>query len=243
MISARFYGFNTRAKPLNDRRIRQAIVQAIDREAIVESVYLGQVAFGRGILPPEMLGFNPGLGGDSYNPQRARELLAEAGYPGGRGLPPLAIWSGARQADIVREHALIKKWLAAVGITADFQYNTDWQAFSKMLDDGKLPIFLYAWYADVPDPDNFLTKLFHSKSPRNFFGYANPVVDELLTGARSAGDIQRRVGRYPGGEKLVPPDRPPLPGFPSPRARPLPSPPPGGGGDRRPGPPHPPPQH
>ena len=213
MISARFYGFNTRAKPLNDRRVRQAIVQAIDRETIVEGVYLGQVTYARGVLPPGMLGFNPGLTGYPYDPARARELLAQAGYPGGRGLPPLTIWSGARQADIVREHALIKKWLAAVGITADFQYNTDWQAFSKMLDDGKLPIFLYAWYADVPDPDNFLTKLFYSKSPRNFFGYANPVVDELLTGARSAGDIQRRVELYRRAEQLILDDAPIVPVF------------------------------
>jgi peptide/nickel transport system substrate-binding protein len=213
MISARFYGLNTRAKPLNDRRIRQAIIQAIDREAIVESVYLGQVAFARGILPPGMLGFNPGLAGYSYNPQRAQELLAQAGYPGGRGLPPLTIWSGARQADIVREHALIKKWLAAVGITADFQYNTDWQAYSKLLDEGKLPIFLYAWYADVPDPDNFLSKLFHSKSPRNFFGYTNPVVDDLLASARSAGDVQRRVELYRKAEQLILDDAPIVPVF------------------------------
>ncbi|MGH7347524.1 MAG: ABC transporter substrate-binding protein [Candidatus Rokuibacteriota bacterium] len=213
MISARFYGFNTRTKPLNDRRIRQAIVHAIDREAIVENVYLGQVAFARGILPPGMLGFNPGLAGHSYDPQRAHELLAEAGYPRGRGLPPLTIWSGARQADIVREHALMKKWLAEVGITADFQYNTDWQAFSKLLDEGKLPMFLYAWYADVPDPDNFLSKLFHSKSPRNFFGYANPVVDDLLANARSAGDIQRRVGLYRRAEQLILDDAPIVPVF------------------------------
>ncbi len=213
MISARFYGLNTRAKPLNDRRIRQAIIQAIDREAIVESVYLGQVAFARGILPPGMLGFNPRLAGYSYNPQRAHELLAQAGYPGGRGLPPLTIWSGARQADIVREHALIKKWLAAVGITADFQYNTDWQAYSKLLDEGKLPIFLIAWYADVPDPDNFLSKLFHSKSPRNFFGYTNPVVDDLLASARSAGDVQRRVELYRKAEQLILDDAPIVPVF------------------------------
>jgi peptide/nickel transport system substrate-binding protein/oligopeptide transport system substrate-binding protein len=213
MINARFYGFNTRTKPLNDRRVRQAIIQAIDREAIVEGIYLDQVAFARGILPPGMLGFNPGLAGYPYSPSTTRELLADAGYPGGRGLPPLTVWSGARQADIVREHTLIKKWLAAVGITADFQYNTDWLAFSKLLDEGKAPIFLYAWYADVPDPDNFLTKLFHSKSPRNFFGYVNPVVDELLASARAAGDIQRRVELYRRAEQLILDDAPIIPVF------------------------------
>ena len=107
----------------------------------------------------------------------------------------------------------MKKWLAAVGITADFQYNTDWQTFSKLLDEGKLPIFLYAWYADVPDPDNFLSKLFHSKSPRNFFGYANPVVDDLLASARSAGDVQLRVERYRKAEQLILDDAPIVPVF------------------------------
>src|SRR5207249_1963132 len=148
MISARFYGFNTRAKPLNDRRVRQAIVQAIDREAIVEGVYLGQVAFARGILPPGMLGFNPGLVGYPYNPQRARELIAEAGYPGGRGLPSLTIWSGARQADIVREHALIKKWLAAIGMTADFQRRVDLYRKAEQLilaDAPIVPVFHRAY--------------------------------------------------------------------------------------------------
>ena len=78
--------------------------------------------------------------------------------------------------------------LAAVGIRAEFQYLTDWPTFVKMLGEGKLPVFLHAWYADVPDPDNFLHKLFHSQSPRNFFGYANPVVDELLAQARAERD-------------------------------------------------------
>ena len=197
MINVRFYGFNTRVKPLDDRRIRQAIVQAIDREAIVDGVYLGQVAFARGILPPGMLGFNPGLAGYSYRPQRARELLAEAGYPGGRGLPQLTIWSGARQADIIREHALMKKWLAAVGITADFHYNTDWQAFSKLLDEGKLPIFLYAWYADVPDPDNFLVEAVPFEEPAKLLRLREP-------GRRRSPRERPELGRRPAARRVVP---------------------------------------
>src|SRR2546422_5817304 len=113
MISVRFYAFNTRTKPLDDRRVRQAIVHAIDREAIVQDVYAGQYTFARGVLPPGMLGFNPRLVGYPYDSQKAHELLAEAGYPRGRGLPPLAIWSGTKRADVVRELELIKKWLAA----------------------------------------------------------------------------------------------------------------------------------
>jgi len=213
MISVRFYAFNTRTKPLNDRRVRQAIVHAIDREAIVQDVYAGQYTFARGVLPPGMLGFNPRLVGYPYDSEKAHELLAEAGYPRGRGLPPLAIWSGTKRADVVREHELIKKWLAAVGITAELHYLTNWPAFLNLVDEGKLPVHLHAWYADVPDPDNFLTKLFHSKSSRNFFGYANPAVDDLLASARSSSDLSRRVDLYRRAEQLILDDAPIVPVF------------------------------
>ncbi len=213
MSSVRFYGFNTRIKPLGDRRIRQAFLYAIDREAIVQNVYFGQYTPARGILPPGTLGFNPKLAGYAYDPQKARDLLARAGYPGGRGLPPFAIWSSVKRNDVMLEHEQIKKSLAAVGITAEVHYHTNWAAFSKMVDDGKLPIFLWAWYADVPDPDNFLTKLFHSKSSRNFFGYANPAVDDLLMSARASGDAQRRVELYRRAEQLILDDAPLIPVF------------------------------
>jgi peptide/nickel transport system substrate-binding protein len=213
MISLRFYGFNTRFKPLHDRRVRQAIVYAIDRETIIQSVFHGQNTFARGILPPGMLGFNPELTGYPFDRQKARDLLAEAGYPGGRGLVPITIWSGTKRDDILREHERIKKSLAAVGVPVEFQYNTNWPVFSKMAEDGKLPIFLYAWYADVPDPDNFLAKLFHSKSPRNVFGYANLVVDDLLASARVATDPLVRVERYRKAEQLILDDAPIIPVF------------------------------
>ncbi len=213
MSSVRFYAFNTRTKPLSDRRVRQAIVHAIDREAIVQDVYAGQYVFARGILPPGTLGFNPRLAGYPYDPQKARELLAQAGYPGGRGLSPLAIWSSVKRDDIVREHEQIKKWLRVVGIEAEVHYLTNWPTFSRMLDEGKLPIHLHAWYADVPDPDNFLTKLFHSRSSRNFFGYANAVVDDLLASARTASDPHRRVELYRRAEQLILEDAPIVPVF------------------------------
>lgn len=213
MISVKFYGFNTRAKPLNDRRVRQALIYAVNREQVVQDVYAGQFAYARGILPPGTQGFNPKLAGYAYDPEKARRLLAEAGYPGGRGLPTIAVWSGAKRDDVVREHEEIKRHLFAVGITADVHYLTDWPAFSKLLDEGKLPVFMYGWYADVPDPDNFLFKLFHSRGARNFFGYANPVVDDLLFRARNEQDLLRRVDLYRKAEQLILEDAPVIPVF------------------------------
>jgi peptide/nickel transport system substrate-binding protein/oligopeptide transport system substrate-binding protein len=211
MFSIRHYGLNTRSRPLDDRRVRQALVYAIDREAIVEELFLGRYALARGILPPGTLGYNPKLRGYPHDPERARELLTQAGYPGGRGLPPIPIWSSVRHEGIVREHDLVRRNLEAVGVHAEFHYQTDWPAFSKQMADGKLPVFLRAWNADVPDPDNFLFKLFHSKSSRNYMGYANADVDALLTQARSEADPARRVELYRRAEQLILDDAPVIP--------------------------------
>ena len=200
MFSVRFLGLNTRVKPLGDPRVRQALIYAIDREAIVQESTRGRFALARGILPPGTLGYNPRLAGYGYDPRRARELLAEAGYPEGRGLPPLSIWATVK---LDPEHPRIVRALAAVGVTAEFRYVTDWPRFSRMLTEGQFPVFQYAWFADVPDPDNFLFKLFHSKSPRNYTGYANLLLDALLVQARNESDGQRRVDLYRRAEQLV----------------------------------------
>jgi peptide/nickel transport system substrate-binding protein/oligopeptide transport system substrate-binding protein len=211
MISVRIYGFNTRLRPLDDRRVRRALLYAVNREAIIDEVFLGRFTPAHGILPPGTQGFNPRLRGYPHDPQRARALLAEAGYPNGRGLPPIAIWSSVKHEGIIREYEQIKRYLDAVGVQTEIHYLTDWPSYSRALDEGKLPMFVYAWYADVPDPDNFLFKLFHSTSPRNLFRYANPVVDELLAAARSAREIQRRIELYQAAEQAVLDDAPVMP--------------------------------
>ena len=211
MFSVRFYGLNTRIKPLDDRRVRQALIYAIDREALVAEVYRDRYILARGILPPGMMSFDPSLKGYVYDPRRARELLAQAGYPGGRGLPSIPIWSGVKLEKLLQEHEQIKKYLAAVGIQAEFHYETNWPSFSAMLAQGKFPIFLYAWSADVPHPDNFLFKLFYSRSPRNFTGYSNQAVDDLLLQAKRERDLQRQTDLYRQAEQVVLDDAPIIP--------------------------------
>jgi ABC-type oligopeptide transport system substrate-binding subunit len=116
-----------------------------------------------------------------------------------------------RHQGIEREHDLIRENLKAVGVHAEFHYQTDWPAFSRLLAERRLPMFQYAWYADIPDPDNFLFKLFHSQSSGNFTGYANPRVDALLLRARNEADIVRRVELYRRVEEAVLEDAPILP--------------------------------
>jgi oligopeptide transport system substrate-binding protein len=211
MFKLRFYAFNVRTRPLDDRRVRQAIVHAVDRVGLIASVFQGRYHPAQSILPIGTLGYNPGVRALAYDPDRSRALLAQAGHAGGAGLPPLTIWSSVRSERLLSEHDRIVKSLAAVGIKASFQYQTDWPTFSRMVAEGKAPVFLYSWNADIPDPDNFLYLLFHSRSPRNYTGYANEAVDELLGAARNERDVQRRVDLYRKVEQIVLDDAPVLP--------------------------------
>jgi peptide/nickel transport system substrate-binding protein/oligopeptide transport system substrate-binding protein len=210
LFSLRFYGFNVKQKPFDDRRVRLAVNHAIDHAGLIDQLYLGRPVAARGILPPGTPGYNPKVEGYAYNPGRAKELLAEAGHPNGGGLPPVVLWSSVKDP-LLREHELMKKALEAVGLKVDFQYQTDWPSFTKMLGERRMPGFLYAWNADAPDPGNFLHMLFHSKSPRNFTGYANPKFDQVVEDARRAGDPQRRVDLYRQAERIVLDDAPVLP--------------------------------
>jgi peptide/nickel transport system substrate-binding protein/oligopeptide transport system substrate-binding protein len=207
----RFYGLNVRSKPLDDRRVRQAIVHAVDRAGLIQTVFKGRYHLAQSILPLGTLGYNPDVRALAHDPQRARRLLADAGYRDGAGLPPITIWSSVRSERLLDEHERIVKALAAVGIKAGYKYETDWPAFSRRLADGQAQMFLYSWNADFPDPDNFLFLLFHSRSPRNYTGYANPQVDQLLLTARHERDPQRRVELYRKAEQVVLDDAPVLP--------------------------------
>ena len=143
IFSLRHYGLNTRLKPLDDRRVRQALVYAIDREAIVSEVWLGRYALAKGILPPGTLGFNPKLKGYPHDPARGPRASRPGGLSrAGRACPPIAIWSSVRSEEMLREHERIRKDLEAVGVTAEFQYSPDWPSFSKAMSERKLPIFL-----------------------------------------------------------------------------------------------------
>jgi len=212
-FSVRFYGLNTRVKPLGDARVRQAIAHALDRETVLQEIFLGRHQPARGILPPGLPGYNPQLKAPAFSPTRARELLRQAGFPEGRGLPAISLWSGAKGERIEKELATVRRQLAAVGIPVEIHYQTDWPAFSRQLAEGRFPMFVYAWYADVPDADNFLFKLFYSQSPRNVTGYANPVVDDLLLQARRERDLTRRIEAYRRAEQIIVDEAPVVPAW------------------------------
>jgi peptide/nickel transport system substrate-binding protein/oligopeptide transport system substrate-binding protein len=203
-----FIAFNTRLKPLDDKRVRQAFNYAVDKEAIVREITkMGSIP-ATGVLPPGMPGYDPELRGYTYNPTKARQLLAEAGYPAGAGLPVLQLWTANRAESTKAELTAYQKYLAAIGVKVDIHIAPDWTSYEAMVREQKLPMFRLSWYADVPDPDNFFSPLLRSSSAGYYRFYGNPQVEQLLDQALAALDETRRIALYRQAERVVMDDAP-----------------------------------
>jgi peptide/nickel transport system substrate-binding protein/oligopeptide transport system substrate-binding protein len=211
LLSLRFYGFNLFSKPLDDKRLRKAINFAINKKFIISEIHKNQFNLARGILPPGMPGYNPEIDPYQHNETLARKYLMESSYGKDKVAPTLETWSASRSEAAQKELNEIKSQLNKIGIQTTIQYETSWPSFDSMLRTKKAPVFIYAWYADFPDPDNFLGILFHSKSKYNYTAYHNPEVDRLLDKARGERDYLKRMEMYRKIEKIILDDAPIVP--------------------------------
>ena len=207
-LTLRFFIMNNSLEPLTDRRVRQALNYAIDKETITSEVGKGRLIPATGLIPQGMAGYQPDDTNYPYSPDKARELLREAGYPGGKGLPVIQFWSSVKSKALLSEDKAILQYLSAVGVKAEFNYLTDWPAFKEMLQEGKAPVFKYSWEADVPDPDNILSSLFYSESPDNLAFFQNPRVDALIEKAQNEPDYRKRISKYSKIEDIIMEDAP-----------------------------------
>ncbi len=203
ILGMAFLAFNTALRPFDNPKVRQAVGHAIDRAEIARTINQGRFTPGSGILPPGTYGYDPTFRALPYDPTRARALLAQAGFPEGRGLPAIQFWSNRKSPDALAEHEAITRYLAAVGVKVQFQYNTNWPDFNRAVYGGRYPMFRYSWYADTPDPHSFLYLLFHSGSPNNLPRFRDPQVDALLVKAEGELEYAKRVALYKQVERQI----------------------------------------
>jgi peptide/nickel transport system substrate-binding protein/oligopeptide transport system substrate-binding protein len=209
LLTTAFVWLNTSHGPLRQREVRQAINYAIDREAMISTIRQNRHVQARGILPLGMPGYSPDLAGYVYDLSRARQLLAQAGYPEGKDLPPLELWTSSKNTAILLEQEAIKRDLERLGIRVELLRAENWEQYkTEVLGKRLEAMYRYSWFADFPDPDNFLFSLFHSQGSDNHANYSNPAVDHLLEQARSEGDYLKRIELYRQAEALIMADAP-----------------------------------
>ncbi|HLE42711.1 MAG TPA: ABC transporter substrate-binding protein [Methylomirabilota bacterium] len=197
--------FTLTQPPFKDnKKLRQAVNHAIDKEAIANVILEGSVVPARGVLPPGMPGHNPELVGYPHDRQKARRLLAEAGYPDGKGLPPITLHYNT-SALHKRIGELVQAQLRELGIAVQLA-SLDWAAYIKLVDDGGTQWHRLGWLADYPDPENFLTVLFHTRNvgpPGNSSRFSSPEVDRLFDEADRMPAGPARLAKYREAEKLI----------------------------------------
>jgi len=194
--------------PFKDVRIRRAMSHMVDRGKYLEILYMGHGIPARGVFPPGLDTYNPSLSGYEYNPEKARELLREAGYPD--GLPDKYYLDISDSKENVRRAEVLVGQFKQFGINLEIR-TRPWGEFLDFVHRGEAIIFLLGWNTDNGDPDNFLFPLFHSKSigdGGNSTYYSNPEVDRLIELGMQELNPQRRVEIYREAERRILEDAP-----------------------------------
>ncbi|MGC8826661.1 MAG: peptide ABC transporter substrate-binding protein [Anaerolineae bacterium] len=207
-LTVQYAAFNTRLEPFDDKNIRLAFVYATDREKLAEVMFKRSVVPAWGILPPGLPGYSPDVPRLAYDPERARQLLAQSRYGGPAGLPPIVFAVSAGGSRIAE--ALAAMYEDTLGVKIEIQ-QVEWGDFLRDINQGAYQMFLLGWSADYPDPQNFLDIHFHSASDGNSTGYRNPEVDALLERARVEQDEEQRFALYRQAEAIIVQDAPWIP--------------------------------
>ncbi len=196
---------------LRHRLVRQAIGYAIDREQIRRYFRNGLVvAANSGFIPPGLPGASSGPAwAFSYNPQKAAQLLKQAGFPGGKGLPPVTVQTPDNYLDIVQ---FVCNQLAEIGIKARPEVMQP-NILRQQMSISKSPMFRAQWIADYPDAETYLA-FFYSQlpAPPNYTRFNNPQFDRWYETAVTLPDSQR-YDLYQKMDSLVITEAPVIPLF------------------------------
>lgn len=193
--------------PFNDLRVRQAFAYALDRDRINKIVMQGRGVISEGPTPAGLWWYDESIKSLPYDPEKAKQLLKEAGIE-----PGLKVSLSAPQIPAFQQISqLVQEQLAAVGVTATLQpvSANDW--FAKIVD--KSTNFTPTRWTQRPDPDGLLYILFHSKGFQNTTAYNNPEIDQLLDKARQTYDQAERKKLYSEAQTKIVAELPMVPLF------------------------------
>ncbi|RLQ23380.1 peptide ABC transporter substrate-binding protein [Seongchinamella sediminis] len=172
-----FYLINTKRPPVDDVRVRKALSMAIDRQKLNDTVLQKSNVPAYSITPPDTLGYYPPKLFD-YDPEQARQLLADAGYPNGEGWPGLELIYNTSESHRKIAVALQQMWKDVLNIPVTIA-NQEWKVYLDSVTQMNFQIARRGWIGDYVDPNNFLD-LYLTDGGNNNTGFSDPRYDEMI---------------------------------------------------------------
>lgn len=196
-----YVGINTTRGPLRDVRVRQAINHAIDVRRILDQLISGRGSLAAGVIPPALEGHDAERQPYAYDPARARQLLADAGFPNGIDIQ---LWSSVTPP-FPRVAQTIQSYLNAAGIRTTL-VQREAAAVREAARNGQTDLILKDWFADYPDAENFLYPLLHGANAGvggNVSFFRSAAYDAIVNAARREQVDQRRRALYRQADSLA----------------------------------------
>ena len=203
-----FLGFDLRNELLADKRVRQAIAYAINNEDLVKTVFNGSASVATSPVPKITTGHNENSNNYPQDIEKAKQLLAEAGYPNGFNIE-LFVSEDNQRIDMA---VIIQDNLKKIGINAEIK-TFQWAAYVSTIENPNIikPLFIMSWNISNDDPDEVLYPLYHSSqidAHTNVVFYKNEKFDNLISEARETTDKNKRMKLYEEAQDIIQEDLP-----------------------------------
>jgi peptide/nickel transport system substrate-binding protein len=194
-------------KPLDNPKVRRAITQAIDREALIKHILEGNAYPLSGLLSPQVFGYDPGAKAYPYDPEKAKQLLKEAGFGSGFELEYYSP-TGRYPKDLEIAQVIVEQ-LSRVGIKAILK-TPEWSIFNTDYKNGKYPMYLTG-RGSLTDANALFHQYFRTGVTKRVLGYSNQKLDEILDTEQQTFDVKKRERLLGDAHRIILEDAPAIP--------------------------------
>lgn len=202
-----YFRMNVTKPPLNDARVRKALSMAIDRETITQRVTRAGEIASSGFVPRNMPGY-PGVKGHDFDPAGAKRLLAEAGYPDGKGFPAVELLYNTNELHRIITQALQQMWKQHLGVEVTLT-NVEWKVYLSRVKELDYQVARAGWIGDYVDPNTFLD-MWITGGGNNQTGWSNAKYDGLIRQAAETVDPEARMKVLEQAETILVRDELPI---------------------------------
>jgi len=203
-----YYGFNTTKPPFDNVKVRQAFSYAVDRQKLIDTITKGEQKPAKTFACPGIFGApaeDATFEGIAFDPAKARQLLAEAGYPDGKGLPEITLMYNTSEGHQRIAEFIQQNWKESLGVDIKLA-NQEFAVFLKTRQEDAPQIYRSGWCTDYPDENNWVLEVFHPIKGQNEPKWAGADADEfsrLTEEAAAASDPAKRRELYFQAEKIL----------------------------------------